>query len=135
MATGQALGVLRAWLIGRRDELARLGALVQGERLLDEVLAELDAVAREANGKLLKLSDAASACGYTADHLRTLIKAGKLTDYGQPHAPRVRCDELPLKPGHAVRVLTPVRALAKLKAQIVGNAIPAVARRHNGKPT
>lgn len=91
---------LRARLLGRRAELARLGALVQGDRLIDEILAELDAVEREETGRLMKLSDASRACGYTADHLRVLIKAGKLADYGRPHAPLVRRDELPLKPGH-----------------------------------
>src|SRR5690348_263501 len=130
-----AFGPFRAWLVERRYELALLGALVKGELLVDEILAELDAIERESNRELLKLSQAACVCGYTADHLRALIKAGKLTDYGRPHAPRVRRDELPLKPGYAVRLLTPASAIATLRAQIVGNAIPAVRRRHNGKPT
>ena len=39
---------LRARLVGRRAELARLGALVQGDRLIDEILADLDAIQREA---------------------------------------------------------------------------------------
>jgi len=91
---------LRARLRGRRAELARLGALVQGDRLIDEILADLDTFEREETGRLLKLSDASRICGYTADHLRVLIRSGKLADYGRPHAPLVRRDELPLKPGH-----------------------------------
>ena len=126
---------LRARLIGRRAELARLGALVQGDRLIDEILADLDAIEREEKGKLVKLSEASRACGYTPDHLRVLIRSGKLTDYGRPHAPRVRLDELPRKPGHQPGALTPARAVANLRAQIVGNAITASKRRQNGNLT
>jgi hypothetical protein len=126
---------LRARLVGRRAELARLSALVQGDRLIDEILTDLDAIEREARGTLVKLSDASRACGYTADHLRVLIRAGKLTDYGRPHAPRVRLDELPRKPGHQPGALTPARAVANLQAQIVGNAITASKRRQNGNLT
>ena len=125
---------LRARLQGRRAELARLGALVQGERLIDEILADLDEFERQENRRLMKLSEASRACGYTADHLRVLIRAGKLADYGRPHAPRVRCDELPRKPGHAGLALTQARAVANLKAQIVGNAITPARRRQNGIP-
>jgi hypothetical protein len=98
-------------------------------------LADLDAVEREEEGKLVKLSEASRACGYTSDHLRVLIRAGKLTDYGRPHAPRVRLDELPRKPGHQPGALTPARAVANLRAQIVGNAITAPKRRQNGNLT
>jgi hypothetical protein len=54
---------------------------------------------------------------------------------GRPHAPRVRPDELPLKPGHGAPRLTPARGVASLRAQIVGNAIPSNGRRENGSPT
>ena len=121
---------LRARLVGRRAELARLGALVQGDRLIDEILADLDAVEREARGELVKLSEASRACGYTPDHLRVLIRSGKLTDYGRPHAPRVRLDELPRKPGHRSGARSPARVVASLQARIVGNAVPA--RKRNG---
>ncbi len=126
---------LRARLVGRRAELARLGALVQGDRLIDEILADLDAIEREVRGKLVKLSEASRACGYTADHLRVLIKSGKLADYGRPHAPRVRLDELPKKPGHQPGALTPARAVANLHTQIVRNATTAPKRRQNGSLT
>jgi len=135
MHEGNAREFLRARLLGRRAELARLGALVQGDRLIDEVLADLDALERERDRRLLKLSEASRACGYTADHLRVLIRAGKLTDYGRPHAPRVRLEELPVKPGHGAPTLTPARAVVNLRAQIVGNAITAPGWRQNGNPT
>jgi len=115
---------LRARLVGRRAELARLGALVQGDRLIDEILADLDAVEREARGKLVKLSEASRACGYTPDHLRVLIRSGKLADYGRPHAPRVRLDELPKKPGYNTGGVVPARAVASLQARIVEKAAP-----------
>jgi len=125
---------LRARLLRRRAELARLGALVQGDRLIDEILADLDAFQQEQNGRLLKLSEASRACGYTPDHLRVLIKAGKLANYGRQHAPLVRQDELPRKPGYTSPALTQARALANLEAQIVGNAITPAGRRQNGIP-
>lgn len=127
-----ALEFLRARLLWRRAELARVGALVQGERLLDQILSELDAAERTENGRLLKLSEASRLCGYSPDHLRVLIKAGKLTNRGRPHAPLVRRNELPRKPGHSTPALTPTRAVANLQAQIVGNAIPSRLRRQNG---
>lgn len=126
---------LRARLVGRRTELARLGALVQGDRLIDDILADLDGIEREERGKLVKLSEASRACGYTADHLRVLIRSGKLIDYGRPRAPRVRMDELPKKPGHQAAALTPARAVAHLQARIVGNATPAQKRRQSGALT
>ena len=123
----------RSRLLERREELARLGALVRAEFLLDEILAELDAAVSGDAGQLLRLSAAAEVSGYTADHLRTLIKSGKLTNYGRPHAPRVRRGELPRKPGHrSSGGLTQADAVANLKSQIVGNAIPATRRRHHG---
>lgn len=133
-ATDNALESLRARLLWRRAELARVGALVQGERLLDEVLSELDAAEHTEQARLLKLAEASRLCGYSPDHLRTLIKAGKLADHGRPRAPLVRCNELPRKPGHSTQALTPARAVANLKAQIVGNAIPSRLRRQNGIP-
>lgn len=129
-----ALEFLRARLLWRRAELARVGALVQGERLLDEVLSELDAAERAENDRLLKLSEASRLCGYSPDHLRVLIKSGKLTNHGRPHAPLVRRNELPRKPGHSTPALTPARVVANLRAQIVGNAIPSGLRRQNGIP-
>jgi hypothetical protein len=123
---------LRARLMGRRAELARLGTLVQGERLIDEILADLDAVEREQRGRLLKLSEASGACGYTADRLRVLIRAGKLTDYGRPHAPRVRLDELPVKPGHAAPPVSPGQVVASLRPQVVGPSFQFNRRRANG---
>jgi hypothetical protein len=126
---------LRARLVGRRAELARLGALVQGDRLIDEILADLDAVEREVKGKLVKLSEASRACGYTTDHLRVLIRAGKLTDYGRPHAPRVRLDELPKKPGHNAGAVTPARTVEVLRVRLVGNRVIAPKPKHGGDLT
>lgn len=110
--------------------------MVTGQDIVPAIYGQgLNAIDREAKGKLVKLSEASRACGYTADHLRVLIRAGKLTDCGRLHAPRVRLDELPKKPGHQPGALTPARAVANLQAQIVGNAITASKRRQNGDLT
>jgi hypothetical protein len=44
----------------------------------------VDGIEREQNGRLMKLPEASRACGYTADHLRVLIRSRKLADYGRP---------------------------------------------------
>jgi len=62
----------------RRDELARLGAQVDGAKLCDEVLADVEALLNSEDEVLLSLRDAAERSGYSPDHLRRLHRAGKL---------------------------------------------------------
>lgn len=127
-----ALERFRSRLLTIRDDFHGLDAHVEAEAFIDRLLGELEVAAQESAGELLKLSGAARVSGYTPDHLRALIRAGKLADYGRPHAPRVRRDELPLKPGRHKSRLTTADPVTNLKAQIVGNAIPPMRRRHNG---
>ena len=44
------------------------------------------------------LTDAAALCGYSADHLGKLVRAGTLTNYGRTGSPRVRRGDLPKRP-------------------------------------
>ncbi len=62
----------------RRDELARLGAQVEGAKLCDEVLADFEAVMTFEDEALLSLLEAAAYSGYSADHLRRMHRLGKL---------------------------------------------------------
>jgi hypothetical protein len=82
----------------RAAELRRYGAApaaVTLEAAADELGAALQAEASE----ILTLAQAADASGYSRDQLRRLVRAGKLPDFGRPHAPRFRRADLPLKPG------------------------------------
>src|SRR5439155_22116047 len=60
----------------RRDELARLGAQVDGAKLCDEALADFEAVITAEDEALLGLHDAAARSGYSSDHLRRLHRLG-----------------------------------------------------------
>ncbi len=69
---------VRRWR-ARRDELARLGAQVDGAKLCDEVLADFEAMTTAEDEALLGLQDAAVRSGYSSDHLRRLFfRAGDL---------------------------------------------------------
>ena len=82
---------------GRRDEFAQVDALVSAAKLLDGVLADVDAVfASEAN-EALTLRDAALESGYSSDHLARLVRSGVIPNAGRPNAPRIRRADLPHK--------------------------------------
>lgn len=86
--------VIERWQ-AKRAELARYHAQVDGEALVAEMLADLDALA---DGEAaVSLPVAGNETGYSTDHLSRLIKEGKLTNYGRKHAPRVRLSECPRK--------------------------------------
>ena len=78
-----------------RDEYALLRAQIDAATLIDQLLTELEAVNFDQNAALLTLTQAAAACGYSADHIGRLVRTGQLTNYGRRHAPRVRMGDLP----------------------------------------
>jgi len=82
----------------RRDELARLGAQVDGAKLCDEVLADFDAVITAENEALLGLRDAAARSGYSSDHLRRLYRQRKLPARRDGRRLFFRVGDLPRKP-------------------------------------
>src|SRR2546425_13162921 len=92
----------------RRDELARLGAHVEGARLCDEVLADFEAVTTAEDEALLGLEDAAARSGYSSDHLRRLHRLGKLPARRDGRRLFFRAGDLPKKP--TARDARPVRA-------------------------
>jgi hypothetical protein len=59
---------------------------------------ELEAALRSEADKLLTLQEAAAASGMHADHVRHLVRDGRLHNYGRKGAPRVRAGDLPRKP-------------------------------------
>ena len=83
---------------GRRDELARLGAQVDGAKLCDEVLADFDAVTAAEDNELITLQGAAERSGYHKDHLRRLARQGKLPVTRRGRRLLFRLGDLPRKP-------------------------------------
>jgi len=92
----------------RRDELARLGAQVDGAMLCDEVLAEVEALLNSEDEALLGLQDAAAHSGYSSDHLRRLHRLGKLPARRDGRRLFFRAGDLPKKPN--VVDVRPLRA-------------------------
>jgi hypothetical protein len=83
----------------RADELKRLAANVDGQRLIAELLAELALLFREEDSQALTLREAAQESGYSPDHLGREVRAGRIPNVGRPNAPRIRRGDLPRKPG------------------------------------
>src|SRR2546421_4872968 len=81
----------------RRDELARLGAHVDGAKLCDEVLADFEAVITTEDNELITLQGAAERSGYHKDHLRRLVRGGKLPAARRGRRLPFRIADLPQK--------------------------------------
>ncbi len=81
-----------------RATLAESGAFVDAARLLDRVLADVEAVFASEEGETLTLRQAAEQSGYSPDHIGRLIRTGTIPNAGRPRSPRVRRADLPRKP-------------------------------------
>src|SRR6267154_4654446 len=82
----------------RLSEWARLGALVDGARVCEDVLQDFEAVTRAEDDAELNLSEAAAESGYSSDHLRRLHRLGKLPAYRKGRNLFFRSGDLPRKP-------------------------------------
>ena len=91
--------IVERW-IARRDVAKSLGAFVDGVRVCDELLRDLDALRRASDGELLSLTDAAERSGYSREHLGRLVRAGRIPNAGRPNAPKIRVADLPRKAGY-----------------------------------
>ena len=82
----------------RQSEWARIGALVDGARVCEDMLQDFEAVTRAEDDAELTLSEAAAESGYSSDHLRRLHRLGKLPAYRKGRNLFFRLGELPSKP-------------------------------------
>ena len=83
----------------RRDEFAAVDASVNAAKLLDSVLADVNAVFAAEADELLTMREAAKQSGYSSDHLARLVRSGVIQNAGRPNAPRIRRADLPQKAG------------------------------------
>jgi len=82
----------------RQNEWARIGALVDGARVCEDVLQDFEAVTRAEDDAELNLSEAAAESGYSGDHLRRLHRLGRLPAYRKGRNLFFRSGDLPRKP-------------------------------------
>jgi hypothetical protein len=77
-------------------------------RLWELASSELEAALTAQGEETLTLVNAAKASGFTADHLSSLIKKGRIPNAGRDGAPRIRRSDLPVKrvggPGRPTRI-------------------------------
>jgi hypothetical protein len=92
------------WL-ARREEWARLGVRVDGAKLADEIIADLDQLDQDAQLGSISLKEAHLIGGYSIDRLQKLVAAGELENVGRRHRPRIRRADVPVKPGHSAASL------------------------------
>src|SRR5437016_2013799 len=94
----------------RQSEWARMGALVNGASVCEDVLQDFEAVTRAEDDAELSLSEAAAESGYSSDHLRRLHRKGQLPAYRKGRNLFFRASDLPRKP--TVRMFSPYDPIA-----------------------
>src|SRR2546425_286030 len=82
----------------RQSEWARIGALVDGAKVCEDVLQDFEAVTRAEDDAELSLSKAAAQSGDSSDHLRRLHRHGRLPAYRKGRNLFFRSGDLPRKP-------------------------------------
>lgn len=80
------------------SEWARVGALVDGAKLCQDVLQDFEAVTRAEDEAELTLAEAAVESHYSQDHLRRLHREGKLPAHRRGRRLFFRSADLPKKP-------------------------------------
>jgi|HubBroStandDraft_6_1064221.scaffolds.fasta_scaffold211528_2 hypothetical protein len=86
----------------RRREFAATGATLDGVKVVDVLLNELDALRTTEGARILTLREASNLSGYSVEHLGLLIRTGALTNAGSKGRPRIYLHDLPMKPKSSV---------------------------------
>lgn len=85
-----------------REEAERLrqyGADAQATAV-ESCAVELEERVAAIQQQTLTPEEAAEESGYSADHIRRLVREGKVPNAGDDSAAKIRRRDLPLKPGH-----------------------------------
>jgi len=96
------VGDVRARWATRRDEYRRFGVLLDGAKVIDEFLADLELVETSESEELVSLQRAASLSGYSAEHLARLVRIGRIPNAGRRNKPLIRRVDLPRKLGNSL---------------------------------
>lgn len=85
----------------RKSDFARFGGQVDGQKVADQVIADLTQVAIDRDEATLTLSDAAAESGYSSRQLARMIHDGRIPNAGRANAPKILRKDLPRKPAHS----------------------------------
>jgi hypothetical protein len=91
------LEILERW-IARRDELERLHASVDGAKLCEDVVNDLEKLIVAREEATVTLTEAAEITGYSTDHLARLVKNGRIRNAGRKYRPLLMLRDLPVRP-------------------------------------
>jgi hypothetical protein len=112
---------VRARWITQRDLLRKFDGEVNGAKIIEEFLADLDQLIATESDEVLTIPEAAEISGFSSAHLRRLVRHGQLHNVGRRHAPRMRRGQLPRKTGHLTD--DPRSHILTTKAQIVRSIV------------
>lgn len=107
------------------DDCARLSAMVNAAAICTEVLHDLETLKATEDAAELDLDAAASASGYSTDHLRRLAREGRLPTHRRGRKLYFRSCDLPCKPRS-------VDEGAELSYDPVADARQVAAQRNHG---
>ncbi len=98
-AFGEAMETVRSLPQTWRERAAYLEQFGDpvSARLWKIAAGELERALHHVADETLSLAEAAAASGFTADHLGSLIRRGRIPNAGRPNAPRIRRSDLPSK--------------------------------------
>jgi len=116
----------QAWT-NRRDEWRKLGVQVDGARLAEEVLAELEQLAAADAEELLTLTDAAREAQLHPDSIGRAIRQGRIQNAGRQNAPRVRrgdLEKLTTRRRSASRSPDPAPSLSAITRDAIAGKLP-----------
>lgn len=85
----------------RAEERAEEGALLDGGKLYEKVVRELEAALREHMNEELTVAEAAEESGYSEDSLREMVREGRIPDTRPPGSQgriKIKRKFLPRKP-------------------------------------
>jgi hypothetical protein len=92
-----------------RADYARVGASVDGVKVMDLVLHEIEQAEEARESRPLNLADASRESGYSVAHLSRMVRTGTVPNAGRKGKPLVRVGDLPRRPGAGLTLSGPQR--------------------------
>ena len=80
----------------------------------------------QATADSVSIKEAATLGGFTIDHIQRLVRQGRIENVGRKGKPRIRCEDVPIKPGYTAK-LRKLSTRANIKASgVVASVIKEV---------